>query len=138
MKKKLYEFKSCPSSTFKQTTATNTGHFRQKISQRILRSVVHIHKSYRGDISLDDLAAKACMSRHHYNRAFKKIMRISPIKYLSLYRLNQACQLLAQTSWSITRVSQEVGFNQPSYFTAQFKLEAGITPSLYRKKRQAQ
>lgn len=58
---------------------------------------------------------------------------MSPITYLTKYRIAQSIKLLTCTELTITQIAQQTGFNTSSYYTECFKKEMGITPLKYRK-----
>jgi AraC-like DNA-binding protein len=53
--------------------------------------------------------------------------------YLSYYRVERACHLLAATSVTVTETAYRCGFNDSSYFVKIFKKYKGTTPRQYRK-----
>lgn len=52
---------------------------------------------------------------------------------ISEIQMENAKQLLEETSMSITEVSEEVGCYDSSHFTRKFKKAFGITPNAFRK-----
>ena len=61
-----------------------------------------IQENFIEDLSLEQVAAKACMSVYHFNRIFKKFTGLSPYQYLLNFRLQHAEHLLKDTDNSIT------------------------------------
>ena len=53
-------------------------------------------------------------------------------QYIIAYRLKLAKKLLTESAKSVNEVSEECGFNDPSYFTKTFKAAFGMTPKEYR------
>lgn len=94
-----------------------------------------LQENFAEHISLDDIAAKSCMSAFHFNRVFKQITAISPYQYLLLFRLQHAEQLLNETQESITAVSFLSGFNSPDHFSYIFKSKNKLSPLDFRKKK---
>jgi AraC-like DNA-binding protein len=47
-------------------------------------------------------------------------------------RINQAKQLLQSTTWSITKIVEEVGYSDVATFSRLFTREVGETPARYR------
>jgi AraC-like DNA-binding protein len=64
---------------------------------------------------------------------FRKELGVTPIAYLHRYRVNQAKQLLIDTSKSITEIALEVGFSDSSYFGRIFRRETGVSPQGFRQ-----
>lgn len=93
----------------------------------------HVENHYMEKITISDIAEVAGFSESHFMRYFKETMGTSFIEYLREYRLTMAARLLLASDASILSISEEVGFDNLSYFNRAFKKEYGITPSQYRK-----
>lgn len=104
--------------------------------QRIRVLQTYIHKNYMERISLADIASAAHISRGECCRVFKRVQKLSPIQYLTRFRLEQSLKLLASTELSIHEIARQVGFGTSSYFTERFREELQCTPSEYRRQRQ--
>lgn len=93
----------------------------------------YIDNHYAQDIKLADLEAYTHLSRYHLSREFKKEVGKSPIEYLNSVRMSQAREFLETTSLAINQTAKLTGFSSASYFTSQFKLYYGQSPTSYRK-----
>jgi AraC-like DNA-binding protein len=60
-------------------------------------------------------------------------MNTSFIDYLKDYRLAIAARLLQSSESSILEISEEVGFENLSYFNRSFKKRYGMTPTEFRR-----
>ncbi|MBE9063941.1 AraC family transcriptional regulator [cf. Phormidesmis sp. LEGE 11477] len=85
---------------------------------------------YSDDISLDDLAAVAGLSRFHFCRLFQKEIGVSASTYQTQLRLAEARKLLAQ-GHSISETAIASGFYDQSHFGKHFKRHVGTTPARY-------
>ncbi len=103
---------------------------REETYKRISRSVDYIHSHYEENIKLETLAQIACMSRYHFLRSFKEVMKLSPHQYIIRLQLNRAKQLL-KTQKDISSVAYQVGFNDLSSFSRSFKKFTGVSPSRF-------
>mgnify|MGYP001810537798 FL=1 len=99
------------------------------------RVLDHIDAHLGEDISLKALACEAGLSRHHFAKAFKAGLGMSPHRYIGERRIHRAKELLLDGSRSITDVALDLGFASHSHFTDAFHKITGITPSRYRKDR---
>ena len=52
-----------------------------------------------------------------------------------MVRMEKAKELLGDNKYKLYDVSIEVGYENPSYFSRQFKKYTGLTPSEYRNQR---
>jgi AraC family transcriptional regulator len=87
------------------------------------------------EFNLDQLAARAGLSKFYFLRLFKKAMGVSPSHYLITLRLDEARRLLRETKRSIVDVALDVGYANPSHFARAFRKETGLSPSDYRHQR---
>ena len=58
---------------------------------------------------------------------------MSPFQYLQQLRLNHCAELLKATDLSITEIALQAGFNDPDYFSRQFKQHYQLNPSDFRR-----
>lgn len=84
--------------------------------------------------SVDNLGADVALSRSQLYRKLQSILGISPHEFILSIRLKRAAQLLKDTQYNISEVSDMVGFNTIRYFNRYFKDEFGVTPTQYRAK----
>jgi len=99
---------------------------------RILRALDYIEAHLSNDISLDDLAAAAAMSRFHFARAFHKAVGVPPYAYVVARRIERAKELLRTTRFSITEIAWQTGYANPAKFAVQFRKLTGATPGAWR------
>lgn len=94
-----------------------------------------IQYNYANDIGISDIAHYVGISRSQLYRAFLEDFGISPHTYLQRYRINEACSLLRNPSYSIAEVAGSVGFNDPLYFSRVFKSIKQHSPSAYQREK---
>jgi AraC family transcriptional regulator len=85
--------------------------------------------------SLDDLAAMAGLSKFYFDRLFKSATGVSPSRYHTTLRVEEAKRLLRENGTSVIDVAIEVGYATPSHFAQVFRRETGLSPSDYRRQR---
>ncbi|UQZ33497.1 AraC family transcriptional regulator [Paenibacillus sp. PK3_47] len=90
-------------------------HYREEITTAMLGDSLNFHPVY----------IARCMNREY---------GCSPMEYLLRYRIEQSKLLLMQTSFPISRIAEEVGFNQAPYFSSSFMKLEGISPRQYRQR----
>lgn len=95
--------------------------------------IKHITKNHAQSIRIETLAEMVHLSVSQFDRRFKKLFHVSPVRYINKVRLNAACQALSQTDATITQIAHDVGFYDHSYFTKKFTEQIGLTPSDYRR-----
>ncbi len=101
---------------------------------KLLRTIDAYVQAHLTDdkLSVDTLAAEACMSTSSLFKKMKHLVGMGPSEYIMTVRLKQAAALLRNTDLPIAEVSNRTGFRSPSYFASCFKGSFGITPKQYR------
>ena len=92
------------------------------------KALWYIEGHLRLDISLADIAAGACVSRHHLLRAFGAATGLSVMRYVRGRRLSEAAQRLAGGAGDILSVAIDAGYNSHEAFTRAFGEQFGMTP----------
>ncbi|MGB3776631.1 MAG: AraC family transcriptional regulator [Leeuwenhoekiella sp.] len=90
---------------------------------------------YQEQISLDQVAEKAHMSKNAFCRYFKKRTNKTFFQFLIEIRIERACKLLSQDQdLSISIISELCGFSNIANFNRKFKELKQLTPTQYRQK----
>lgn len=83
--------------------------------------------------SIEDLSADVALSRVHLYRKVKKLLGVSPSRYIRDYRLKKAIAILSSEEVRISELSDRVGFQDANYFLKCFKEKFGVSPKEYSK-----
>ena len=102
-------------------------------SEKLLVVAGLMEANIREPISQEDLAAYAGLSRRQLQRLFQRYLSCTPSSYYLKIRLQQARQLLRQTSNSIVEVSDATGFISSSHFSKAYRETYGHSPSTERQ-----
>jgi AraC-like DNA-binding protein len=94
--------------------------------------LTYIKKNYKEKIYIHDLAEQLHMNEQYFCRFFKRSIGRSPMEYVNEYRIKQAMHLLDNTSWPVTEVCLECGYNNLGNFLRSFKKYTDTTPLKYR------
>jgi transcriptional regulator GlxA family with amidase domain len=84
-------------------------------------------------LSLDELAARALMSRRSFIRHFKAATGATPHAWLLSQRFGLAEELLETTNLPIEQIAERVGYRNSSVFREQFTARRGLPPRDYRR-----
>ncbi|KKB35326.1 helix-turn-helix transcriptional regulator [Bacillus thermotolerans] len=109
-----------------------TRYITNKLHRSTAPSIDYIHKHFREPIRLETLASLEHYHPAYYSAWFKKKTGKSPKVYISELRLKEAKHLLLSTGWSMSRISEELGFENSSSFTRWFVRWEGTSPQKYR------
>ncbi len=86
--------------------------------------------------TLRALSERYQISETAMKKCFKAMYGDSIYAFLKKHRLNISCSLLQDTDKSVTEISMEVGYENPSKYIAAFKKMFGVTPAKFRRDRQ--
>ncbi|WP_178377027.1 AraC family transcriptional regulator [Chryseolinea serpens] len=106
---------------------------REEIYRRIIVAEEFMREHLSETVSLDQMAAAACLNRFHFLKLFKEMRHTTPHQYLTKLRLDQAYQQLKTGSTSVSEVCYAVGFQSPASFSHLFKRAYGCAPSALLK-----
>ncbi|MFI6340931.1 helix-turn-helix transcriptional regulator [Streptomyces sp. NPDC050535] len=99
----------------------------------VQHAVTTIRERFWEPLSLDDLARSAMVSKYHFLRVFTRVTGVTPGRFLSAVRLQEAKRLLLSTSLNVADVSARVGYSSTGSFTRRFTESVGLSPTQYRK-----
>lgn len=105
---------------------------REKLYRRLHLARDYIAVSYAQPVTLDAIAAVACMSPNHLLRTFKQLLEQSPHQFLTAERLRHARRLLLTTQLPVTDTCLEVGFSSLGSFSWLFRRRFGMGPHAVR------
>ena len=106
----------------------------QSADEKLMKKVMKaINKNLNNpDLNAEMIAAEVGISRVHLYRKLKEITNQSTRDFIRNIRLKQAEILLkSEKNYSISEISQLVGFNNTTYFSNAFKELYGVSPSKY-------
>ena len=79
------------------------------------------------------LAEMVNLSVSQFERNFKKLFNMTPLKFINKVRVDNACEMLISSYATLSEIALDCGFYDHSYFTKIFKAQMGQTPIQYRK-----
>ncbi|MNB87601.1 Bifunctional transcriptional activator/DNA repair enzyme AdaA [compost metagenome] len=94
----------------------------------------YLRSHFREHITAQQLGESLSFHPVYIARCMKKEYGCAPMEYLLHYRIQQSKLLLMQTSYTIARIAEEVGFNQAPYFSSSFIRIEGTTPREFRQR----
>lgn len=104
-----------------------------EIEDVISRTISYMKEHIRDNLGLKDFAYAANYSVTHFSQLFRVKTGYAPIQYFLQLKIQYACQYLSFTTMNVQEVSQQLGFNDPFYFSRIFKKLTGKSPLNYRK-----
>ena len=95
--------------------------------ERLARAINAIHESPEEPWTLETLAETANMSRARFAHNFREAVGVTPLDYLTDWRLSIARSLL-RSGEAIAMVAQQVGYQNATSFSRAFNRKTGLTP----------
>ncbi len=106
----------------------------QSNSEKRLNELLEtIKKDLTQDYDLDSLAERIQMNRRTFTRHFKKCTGTSLGQWLLEQRLQRSLCMLENSTHSIERIAEMVGFKAASSYRSHFKTQYQITPREWRQ-----
>ncbi|MFY0612841.1 MAG: AraC family transcriptional regulator [Hyphomicrobiaceae bacterium] len=99
----------------------------------IARALAAIHNEPGFSWSLEHLSALAGMSRTSFASKFAACVSMTPLEYITYWRMQVARKLLAESSLPIIDVAERVGYQSEAAFGRVFKKHLESAPATYRR-----
>lgn len=99
----------------------------------IIKVTTTIKKNINKELNVETLCGSLNMSRSSFYNKIKALTNDSPSDFIRKVRMNEASILLKSKRYTISEVSDLMGFSDPKYFTDTFKKYYGVPPSTYMK-----
>jgi signal transduction histidine kinase/DNA-binding response OmpR family regulator len=106
--------------------------------ERFLNRSLEVVKAHISDtkFTADMFAKEMFFSRMQLHRKIKSLTGCSPGKFIRMFRLKMASQLLQNHAGTIAEIANQVGYDEPSHFTEAFRKQFGVPPSEYAKEQE--
>ncbi len=96
-------------------------------------AIEYIRKNSDKNLSVDEIADKAYMSKSTFHRHFKREIGVTPSEFILMEKIKKAKFLLKSTKKSVTEIAYLLAFASPSLFIKHFKTLTGLTPLKYKQ-----
>ena len=94
--------------------------------------VGYVQQNYDKKITIDTLASVGHCCKTSCNELFRKYLNMTPLTYITKYRLDKSTDMLVHSNNSISEIAYACGFSGASYFCETFNKTFKITPKQYR------
>ena len=102
---------------------------------RLRRVLDYISAHLAAEITLADLARVAGLSTFHFARTFTLAIGVSPHRYVSRRRLENAMAEIAADRLPLAQIALNARFSSQASFTRAFRRATGMTPAEYGRRR---
>lgn len=108
-------------------------HFTMPYDKEIIRETIDfMRENLNGRFTVEDFAIRHKLSASHFTKLFHTATGIPPVEYFIQLKIQKSCQLLFNTNTKIKDVANQVGYDDPYYFSRLFKKRMLISPEQYR------
>jgi AraC family transcriptional regulator len=104
---------------------------------RLRRVLDYISEHVADEITLADLARVAGLSTFHFARMFTLAIGVSPHRYVSRIRLENATAEISAGRLPLVQIALNARFSSQASFTRAFRRATGMTPAEYRRRRRS-
>ena len=101
--------------------------WQEKTAKELLASRLN------GDTTMSEIATACGLSVDYFSACFKRTTGLSPYRWFSQYRVEQAKRMLVGTNLPLADVALTCGYADQSHFTGSFSKEAGLSPGEWRR-----
>lgn len=115
-----------------QTQKARFSEIKFPVYKKLKPALEFINENIDKQLSINEIAKKSFLNPIYFSRLFKLCFNMSPVNYITMLRLNEACILLRKSDCSIREISEKTGFCNQFYFSKTFKSHFHKTPSQYR------
>ena len=119
---------------WQNSNTQSTGFVAALADAQLARGLKAFHDDPAAGWTLVKLARASGMSRSLFAERFKHYLDMTPMQYVTGWRMQSARQLLADDGYSIDRVAGLVGYDSVAAFSKAFKRVLDINPGEYRRR----
>jgi AraC-like DNA-binding protein len=116
-----------------QQTDVKTGLLAALSDARLGRALKALHEDPAHHWSVASLAANAGMSRSAFAQYFQKVTGITPMQYVTGWRMQVAFEKLRPGKESVALIAEQSGYQTEASFRKAFKNQLGIGPGAVRR-----
>lgn len=100
---------------------------------RLARALTAMHERPSERWTLEALGRRAAMGRSAFAARFREVVGLTPLHYLTLWRMQVAARLLAESRLSLERIAEQVGYDSGASFSRVFRKTVGRSPGAFRR-----
>lgn len=117
-----------------KTIVQQDSEIRTRIDDTIIEKCMNfIEKNIENKISVPDVARSIPISPSYLTLIFRKKTGATVIDYINNFRLEKSKELINTTNLNFSQISEKLGYSSIHYFSRQFKMKYGISPSEYSR-----
>lgn len=107
---------------------------RQVGDADIARCQTWLAENYDRRNPVSALVEYSGLPERSFKRRFHQATGMSPLEYVHSLRLEEAKQMLESGDLSVEAIANEVGYEDPAFFSRLFRRKVNLTPAQYRRR----
>lgn len=130
------KMETTPTQKFKYATSSLKDVEKEKLTQRLTKSMENDKPHLNENLTLKELADKLETSPNNLSQIINEKFKKNFYEFINEYRINEVKSMLADpkySHYSMLGIAFECGFNSKSTFNSVFKQFTGKTPSEFKK-----
>lgn len=100
--------------------------------EQLGKTIEFMQQNISQHLAIRELASVAAMNPNYYTTLFSRQFGHPPIEYFNRLKVQRACELLKSTDLLVSEIGEQLGFNDPYYFSRVFRKIMGSSPKKYR------
>jgi len=111
--------------------------YARGIHAKIEQAKQFIEHNFDKKVNLEDVSGQLCLSPKYFSRIFKEITGQGFNEYRLSVKITQACELLKKSDYTVTEISNRLGYQNLESFIRMFDKIMNVSPTQYRHKHQS-
>jgi AraC-like DNA-binding protein len=108
---------------------------QQKFESELLNEIlVYVNENIYNSFNVEELCNHFAISRSSLQALFKNNLGVAPKQFISDMKLKKSRLLIKESKYTISEISNMLGYSSIHYFSRKFKSEYGMTPTEYAHK----
>lgn len=103
------------------------------LDPQLSRALAAVHRAPEKPWTVEAMASEAGMSRTQFAGRFRKLIGMTPLDYVTHWRMQLARRHLAETTRPLIEIAETVGYRSESSFAHAFKRHLGAAPGQLRR-----
>ena len=119
--------------TYTDFSEKDKGYLAALKDTRLCNAITSFHKAPGQNWTVHTLSESAGMSRSAFADQFKHMVGMSPMEYVTGWRMQQAYDVLSSDNKSVMQIAEDSGYQSEAAFRKAFKKQFGIGPGSVRR-----
>jgi AraC family transcriptional activator of pobA len=134
IKSELYRIVSQILRYLHEKIKSNSSDLSTGKENRFADFLAYLQKNINLRLPVNEAAKRLCVSPNHFCRIFKQQIGMTYVQYCNLLQVQEAERLLSSTDYSISEITEYLGFGSLTHFERVFRKYKMVSPTAFRSK----